>query len=154
MTLKEFRALRAASRPRTAAEASKLTVRIADMLKAECPPDVPWTHFPAGETRDERTGARLKAMGLKPGWPDFLFVLPGGRLGGIEIKAEAGRLSSARREWRADALAQGARWAECRTLGGVRETLRAWGVVMGGPPGGAPLGNRPQNPFRNGEGPW
>jgi hypothetical protein len=34
------------------------------------------THFPAGEARDERTGALLKLMGLERGWPDLLFCAP------------------------------------------------------------------------------
>lgn len=152
MTLKELRALRA--RPRTPASARALNLRIADMLKAECPPNVPWTHLPAGEPLQTRPAEGPGPIAPRPGWPDFLFVLPDGRLGGIEIRTEAGGLAPARRQWRADVQAAGARWAECRTAGGVREALRRWGVVLGGPLGsGSPTGRSPgrgpADPFRN-----
>ncbi len=35
-------------------------------------PDWQWSHFPAGEARDARTGAKLKRMGAKAGWPDLV----------------------------------------------------------------------------------
>jgi hypothetical protein len=40
-------------------------------------PGVLWSHFPSGESRDARTGAKLKHMGLQPGWPDFIIIVPG-----------------------------------------------------------------------------
>lgn len=132
MTLDEYRATQPKPRRKNRSDEFVLTMRIADMLKVEAPPSLLWTHFPAGEARDERTGAKLKAMGLKPGWPDFLFVLPGGRLGAIEVKTEAGRLSDTQKRWATDARGAGAAWAECRTVGGVREALRGWGVAMKG----------------------
>ena len=45
-----------------------------------------WTHFPAGELRNDRTGAKLKAMGLQAGWPDLIFIAPDGRFHGLELK--------------------------------------------------------------------
>lgn len=35
-----------------------------------------WTHFPAGEKRHPRVGAKLKRMGLKRGVPDCLIFEP------------------------------------------------------------------------------
>jgi hypothetical protein len=61
-------------------------VVIADMLRRWCVPGWIWTHFPAGEDRGHVTvmrkgkpvtfspaASRLKRMGLRPGFPDFLF---------------------------------------------------------------------------------
>jgi hypothetical protein len=50
---------------------------VADALRMLARPGVLWTHFPSGESRDARTGAKLKHMGLQPGWPDFIIIVPG-----------------------------------------------------------------------------
>lgn len=54
------------------------------------------TAFPAGEERPSYVnakgkrvspaGARAKASGVKPGWPDYQFVSPAGRFYGLELK--------------------------------------------------------------------
>jgi hypothetical protein len=38
-----------------------------------------WTHLPFGEKRSAVTGARLKRMGTKRGWPDFILLSPAAR---------------------------------------------------------------------------
>jgi hypothetical protein len=61
-------------------------VVLADMLRRWCMPGWIWTHFPAGEDRGHVTvmrkgkpvtfspaASRLKRMGLRAGFPDFLF---------------------------------------------------------------------------------
>ena len=70
----------------------RLACVVADYL-ARCAPELTVSHFPAGEARDTGTGGRLKRMGLKRGWPDYIAVLPGGRAVGFELKAEGGRQS-------------------------------------------------------------
>ena len=58
---------------------------LADTLRLWCNPAWRWTHFPAGEHRDKVTAARLQRMGLKRGWPDFLFIGPR-MVFGLELK--------------------------------------------------------------------
>lgn len=111
---------------RSAAE-FHLTVNVRKYLQLAAP-DLLFTHFPAGEARDERTGAKLKHMGLMPGWPDFIAVLPGGRLGCIELKIEGGKLSESQTQFRDRALALGALHVVCRSIEDVRQTLREWAV--------------------------
>jgi hypothetical protein len=103
-----------------------LTTATAAFLRLVLPEGYPWTHFPAGERRDSRTGAKLKHMGLNPGWADFLLILPMGKLGCIELKAPKGRLSDEQKAFRDDALELGAWWAECRSLAEVEATLIGW----------------------------
>lgn len=65
--------------------------QVAAFLARTLPENAPWTtigHGGGGKAR----GARLKAMGLQPGWPDII-ILFHGRFLGIELKAEKGRLS-------------------------------------------------------------
>lgn len=105
----------------------KLTVAIADFLKVAWPITMlPASHFPAGENRDARTGAKLKAMGTAPGWPDFIINLPGGRVGYIEVKADKGRLSPDQAAFRDAVVMNGARWALCRSVDEVQSTLNVW----------------------------
>jgi hypothetical protein len=47
-------------------------------------------HFPTGEKRDASTGAKLKRMGTKPGWPDLILVSPSGEFPRARTQA-AGR---------------------------------------------------------------
>jgi hypothetical protein len=107
-----------------------LHMAVASFLRVALPADVLWTHFPAGEARDERVGAKLKAMGLAKGWPDFILVLPGGHFAGIELKGPTGRLSPDQEHFRDRINHIGGLWAEARSLEGVADVLRLWGVKL------------------------
>jgi hypothetical protein len=66
---------------------------LADLLKRWCSKQWRYTHLPMGEYRDKITAARLKRMGVTPGWPDFLFVGPG-QVVFLELKRQrSGRMS-------------------------------------------------------------
>lgn len=71
---------------------------VADDLRRWATPGWNWTHFPAGEYRDPVTGARLKRMGLQPGWPDLILLPPKGSPNGrphfLELKRRGGKLSA------------------------------------------------------------
>lgn len=60
------------------------------------PDDAVWTTCEAGGKRGKREAGRLKAKGVKPGWPDILVVYRG-RLICIELKSEKGRLSKSQK---------------------------------------------------------
>jgi hypothetical protein len=47
---------------------------IADLVTRWITPGWMFTHLPMGEKRDKVTAARLQRMGVKPGWPDFIFI--------------------------------------------------------------------------------
>ena len=86
-----------------------LTCAVAEYLAYALPAEVLWSHLPFGEVRPRATAGRLKAMGVNPGWPDFI-ILPSLLAGTpeqsfeavpifIEIKTASGRLSKAQAEW-------------------------------------------------------
>lgn len=54
-------------------EDTTLHIPLATMLRWCIRPDVLWRHYPAGELRDKRTAAKLKAMGVLPGAADLEF---------------------------------------------------------------------------------
>ena len=97
-------------------------------LKADASPEWRWTHFPAGEERDKRQAAKLKAMGLQRGWPDFLLIAPGGRLHAIEVKRRGGRMSEDQEAFAEWCQEQGVPFACVDDLREVVTTLKAWGA--------------------------
>lgn len=104
----------------------QLHFAVAAFLRHAMPPDLPWTHVPAGEARDERTGAKLKMMGLRRGVPDLLFILPTGRAAFIELKSTKGALSPDQKTFRDQVMALGCAYAECRSVAQVETALRGW----------------------------
>ena len=113
----------------------RLTFYVAQHLPLRLPSDVAWTHFPAGESRPARTGAKLNRMGLKPGWPDFQFVWRG-RFHGIELKLPKDHMGGktyqrpAQKAAQAEIEAAGGLYAVCRTFDEVIGTLRGWGLPL------------------------
>src|SRR5580704_16149116 len=66
---------------------------VADVLRRFARSDWRWSHFPSGEHRDVRTGAKLRAMGVQRGWPDFVCFSPAGQLHALELKRRGETLS-------------------------------------------------------------
>jgi len=68
---------------------------IADDLKRFLNPAWRYTHIPLGEFRDIRTAVRLKRMGARAGFPDFVFIGPKQSVFWLELKRPGGRVSEA-----------------------------------------------------------
>ncbi len=103
-----------------------LHMSVAGYLARAWPADLPFTHFPAGELRDKATAGKLKGMGLKPGWPDFIFVLPNAQLACIELKAPGGVSSQAQEDLEDAFRKLGVGYATCRTMEEVEAVLIRW----------------------------
>jgi hypothetical protein len=108
----------------------KLHIAVADRLKADASPDWRWTHFPAGEERDKRHAAKLKAMGLQRGWPDFILVSPGGRLHALELKRRGETLSEDQEAFAEWCVGQGVPFACANALPDALACLSEWGVLV------------------------
>ena len=106
-------------------------IAVAQYLDVALPPEYPWTtigHGGGGKTR----GSILKAMGVKPGWPDIIILAPSiswgsssSRFIGLELKAERGKLSPAQKDVHERILFVGGFVHICRTLAEVEGALRA-----------------------------
>jgi hypothetical protein len=70
-----------------------LHISVANLLKRTANPRWRWTHIGHGERREARTAAKLKAMGVQAGWPDFIFIAPDGMSYFLELKRKGGRPS-------------------------------------------------------------
>lgn len=115
-----------ATRARKAPKEIGLHMSVAAYLRRAWPEHLPWTHFPAGELRDARTGGKLKAMGLAAGWPDFILMLPRGQVGFIELKRAGGSMSDAQADFREACIANGHGHAVCRSLEEVEAVVTRW----------------------------
>ena len=111
----------------------------ASLLRLNAAPDVIWFHPPNGEARSARTGGKLKAMGVKPGVPDLVVVLPGGHAHFLELKSARGSLSPHQRVFREDCGINGAPYEVATTPEEVESTLRDWGALRGGIPARASI---------------
>ena len=83
-------------------------------------------HSPNGGARDIREGVKFKRMGVRAGFPDFIIFLGHGHVGFVEMKSATGQLSPVQKDWRDFLIAQGHRWALCRSLDEFRRTITVW----------------------------
>lgn len=111
---------------------SEIQIQIVELLKRVLKGDVLWTFFPAGEAGGGRggkvRGARLKRMGLHPGWPDLQF-LHKGRYYGMEVKTKTGRLSQSQRRMHSLLEEQGVSVAVVRSINDVLERCNEWKLL-------------------------
>lgn len=102
---------------------------IADTLRVSLAPGWLWTHFPSGEKRDTHAGARLKRMGLKPGFFDLLLIGPDGVHHWMELKAGNAPLSIPQLGFMQDLAVRNVPFAIARSYDEAIEQLRKWGAV-------------------------
>lgn len=74
-------------------------------------------HSPNGGQRDAFTGAQMKALGVKRGFPDLILPYRMGDYSGlvIEMKSETGSLSTEQKDWKAHFLGEGWHFVLCRS---------------------------------------
>ncbi len=105
---------------------------VVQLLTLCLPDNIVWFHVPNGEYRSKRTGAKLKAMGVRAGVADLAFVLPEGRAAFIELKAEGKYQTKVQRDFEGGVKRAGGLYQVCRSLEDVAETLSEWGVDIRG----------------------
>lgn len=92
-------------------------------LRQMARPEVQWFHCANGEVREARTGAKLKAMGLKPGAPDLMFRWRAQwsidclqQTLDLEIKPPNGKQSEAQKAWESVTVATGGTYCIVHSL--------------------------------------
>jgi hypothetical protein len=78
----------------------RLQADVADVLTRHARPEWCWTHFPAEERRDMRTGAGLKRMGYKGAGQIFNSSRRSASFIGMNSKRVGGRLSTEQEAFR------------------------------------------------------
>lgn len=71
----------------------------------------------------------LKADGLKVGFPDLSVYNSAGRIGHIEVKCEGQKQSENQKTCQAILEAMGHKYAVCRSIADVDETLSEWNWI-------------------------
>jgi hypothetical protein len=110
----------------------QLHCAVVDTIRRWLMPGWIFTHIASGERRDVVTAARLKKMGVRPGFPDLAFFGPSGQVAFIELKSERGRLSDAQTAVMHHLIAGGHGYHCSSSYRDVIETLKAWRVLQSG----------------------
>jgi len=103
---------------------------VADALRRWLTPGWLYTHIPNGELRSPATGARLKRMGLIPGWPDFILMSDDGVAHFLELKRKGMHLSDRQADFAEWACERGLPFAIHDTFDGALNQLKTWGAVI------------------------
>jgi hypothetical protein len=106
-----------------------LHMTVARLLRDHCLPDWEWCHIPNGEHRDIRTAAKLKAMGVRKGWPDFIFITPYGSLMFLELKRAGKALTDEQADFRIKCSERKIPYVVAWTIDQVLKTFDEWGCL-------------------------
>jgi len=103
-----------------------LHMGVAKVLRDHCLPEWQWTHIASGELRDIRTATKLKRMGVKRGWPDFVLVPPTGQMHCLELKRVGEKLTEDQEAFQAWCAWTRIPHAVCRTMNEALVVLDGW----------------------------
>lgn len=110
-----------------------LHIAIARYLDLALPTDATWFHPANGGRRSKAEAGKFKAMGVKAGVADCVIVWRG-HVYALEIKAPAGRLSSAQRIWGGHFVRAGGRYRSVRSIDETAGALLEWGFSLNARP--------------------
>lgn len=102
---------------------------VVDLLRFFAKPRVLWFAVPNGEYRSPRTGARLKAQGVRAGVADLVIVGPRGLVHFLELKTKRGTLSEVQRIFADDCIINDCPYSVARSPEDARSTLINWDVI-------------------------
>ena len=106
----------------------QIHLAVAQHLRSRGIPGMVWWHTPNGGQRNKAAGGLLKAMGMRAGVSDFIFV-HANKIYALELKAEGGRATDAQMQFLADIDRAGARTAMPAGLDAALATLESWGLL-------------------------
>jgi hypothetical protein len=102
---------------------------ITDILERWLSEGWQFNHIASGEYRTPATAARLKRLGVRPGWPDFILLSPAGVPFFLELKRRGGALSEAQRDFANWCIAHGVAFAWHDNFDAALSQLQTWGAV-------------------------
>jgi hypothetical protein len=107
----------------------QLHLDVARVLRDHAVPEWLWWHTPNGELRDKRAAAKLRAMGVRPGVPDFLLISPHGSVRLLELKRPGETLSDAQEEFRIHCVRHGIAHAIAHNFDQALVALDHWACL-------------------------
>jgi hypothetical protein len=109
-----------------------LHMSVARILRIHARPDWQWTHIGHGEARDPRVAGKLKMMGLRPGWPDFVLIPPAGQLHCLELKRVGASLSDPQEDFKLWCARHGVPFVVAYSIQDVLIAFAAWRCLNDG----------------------
>lgn len=106
-----------------------LQINLVKHLGWRLKPGVVFWHTPNGGKRSKASAGRLKAMGVRAGIFDLMFLLPGPRAFGLELKWKSGTMEPEQETFGAELDALGIEWACAWTLDDALRILEAVGAI-------------------------
>lgn len=106
-----------------------LHMQVADFLDLALPDDAIWWHTPNEGRRDAKTGAKLKRLGMRAGFPDICICYRG-RLYAIELKAPGATLRKTQRETKRKLVRAGAICSVASSMEAVWGCLDGFGIPV------------------------
>lgn len=107
-----------------------IQIAAAQFLARALPAGVFWSAVnPQPGKVSKRMGALRKAMGLRAGVPDLMFII-GGRFLGIEMKRPGDYQRTNQKEVQSEIEAAGGAYVVCRSVEDVANALAAHGVPL------------------------
>lgn len=126
LQLIEGRCVRPRKAPVVRQKEIALHMAVAKLLRQRCCGDWQWTHIGHGEARDARTAAKLRRMGLRAGWPDFVLVPPTGRFHALELKRSGEDLSAEQETFKRWAARHGVPFVVAYSMQDVLTAFAEW----------------------------
>ncbi len=106
---------------------ARIQAAVVDWIKTVAP-GVLVFHIPNGGLRSKAEAARLKWIGVLAGIPDLIVIAPGRRAFFLEVKTEAGRLSTDQLAVHDRLVALGTPAAIVRSIDDARLAFAAWDI--------------------------
>ena len=129
LELAEGRKPRARRAPVARPKEIVLHMAVAKVLRDHALETWAWTHIPSGELRSKITAFKLKRMGAKPGWPDFILVAPTGRFHALELKRSGARLSGPQEEFQSWCIKHAVKHSVAYNLDQALAVLDSWSCL-------------------------
>ncbi len=124
-----FSEISVSDRPKRRRDEEDLQTTLVEWLRWAAKPGSIWFHVPNQGKRGKATGGRLKAMGLRAGVADLLFVLPDGIAAFMELKTGTGKQSKPQIQFERDCFEARVPYVVVTNFDTAVEILTAWGVV-------------------------
>jgi len=88
----------------------------------------PAWHTPNGGARDARSGAKMKKLGARAGFPDLAFIHKG-KFYALEVKAKIGKQRANQLWWEVEINNAGGFYEVVRSVDDAKVALQKWGIV-------------------------
>jgi len=107
----------------------QIQCRLMDYLAYAARPEVYYFAIPNQGNRHIYNASKMKSEGVRSGVADLCFMLPGGKVGWMEMKKPGGYLSDTQKQFRDRCALLGHHWALAKSVNEALEYLTSWDAL-------------------------